>query len=151
MSLFMRFIAERVKKNGGSSGIFWKYGIRRQGDEGQSVRRGISVPEKDHRRGGQAEYRGGQRRGGGHEGLGRSPWGDPFYPLVPAPHRRHRREARQLYLPLPRRRGHHGVLRQGADPGRAGRLLLPIRRAACHLRGQGLHRLGPHLLRLSQG
>ena len=35
--------------------------------------------------------------------------------------------------------------------GRAGRLLLPLRRAAGHLRGPGLHRLGPHLLRLSQG
>ena len=45
----------------------------------------------------------------------------------------------------------HGVLRQGADQGRAGRLLLPLRRTARHLRGPRLHRLGPHQLRLYQG
>ena len=33
-------------------------------------------------------------------------------------------------------------LRQGAGPGRARRLLLPLRRPAGHLRGPGLHRLG---------
>ena len=34
--------------------------------------------------------------------------------------------------------------------GRAGRLLLPLRRPARHLRGPRLHRLGPHQLRLHQ-
>ena len=50
-----------------------------------------------------------------------------------------------------RRRHHHGILRQGAGAGRIGRLVLPVGRAAVHLRGPGLHRLGPHLLRLHQG
>ena len=35
--------------------------------------------------------------------------------------------------PTPRRPGHHGVFRQGAGQGRAGRLLLPLRRPARHL------------------
>ena len=58
------------------------------------------------------------------------------------PHdRHHRREARRLHRPVGRRRRHHGVLRQGADPGRAGRLHAsppaacapPLRRAATPL------------------
>ncbi len=60
-------------------------------------------------------------------------------------------EARQLHLPHRGRPRHHGVLRQGAGAGRAGRLQLPLRRPAGHLRGPRLHRLGPHLLRLYQG
>ena len=40
---------------------------------------------------------------------------------------------------------------KGAGPGRARRLLLPLRRPAGHLRGPGLHRLGPHRLRLPAG
>ena len=40
------------------------------------------------------------------------------------------------------------LLRQGADPGRARRLLLPDRRPPRHLRGARLHRLGPDLPRL---
>ena len=43
------------------------------------------------------------------------------------------------------------VLRQGADPGRAGRLLLPDRRPAGHLRGPRLHRLGSDHPRLHPG
>ena len=45
----------------------------------------------------------------------------------------------------PDRRRHRArrVLRQGADPGRARRLLLPHRRHPRHLRGPRLHRLGP--------
>ena len=35
--------------------------------------------------------------------------------------------------PLAGRRRHHGVFRQGADPGRAGRLQLSLRRAARYL------------------
>ena len=46
---------------------------------------------------------------------------------------------------------HHGVLRQGTDPGRARRLLLPVRRPARNLRGPRLHGMGPHLLRVRQG
>ena len=40
------------------------------------------------------------------------------------------------------------VLRQGADPGRARRLLVPDRRRPRHLRGPRLHRLGPDQPRL---
>ena len=40
------------------------------------------------------------------------------------------------------------LLRQGARPGRARRLLLPDRRRPRHLRGARLHRLGPDLARL---
>ena len=40
------------------------------------------------------------------------------------------------------------LLRQGADPGRARRLLLPDRRRPRHLRGPRLHRLGPDQPRL---
>ena len=53
-----------------------------------------------------------------------------------------RREARLLPRPRRRRPAHRRVLRQGADPGRAGRLQLPLRRPARHLRGPRLHRLG---------
>ena len=53
--------------------------------------------------------------------------------------------------PAGRRRGDYGVFRQGADQGRAGRVFLPVGRAARDLRGAGLHRVGPHLLRLRQG
>ena len=83
--------------------------------------------------------------------MGRGEGRHPLHPLVPAHDRRHRREARQLHRPRRRRQDHDGVLRQGAGPGRARRLLLPLRRSAGHLRGPGLHRLGPHLLRLHQG
>ena len=50
----------------------------------------------------------------------------------------------------PDRRGRvaRRVLRQGADPGRARRLLVPDRRRPRHLRGPRLHRLGPDLPRL---
>ena len=41
-----------------------------------------------------------------------------------------------------------GVLRQGADPGRARRLLVPDRRHPRDLRGARLHRLGPDLARV---
>ena len=44
-----------------------------------------------------------------------------------------------------------GVLRQGADQGRAGRVFLPLRRSARNLRGARLHRMGPDQLRLCQG
>ena len=46
---------------------------------------------------------------------------------------------------------HHVLLGQGARPGRARRLELPLRRPARHLRGARLHRLGPHEPGLHQG
>ena len=54
-----------------------------------------------------------------------------------------RREARLLLRPDGRRHGAGRVLRQGADPGRARRVVVPHRRHPRHLRGARLHRLGP--------
>ncbi len=85
------------------------------------------------------------------EGLGDREGGHALHALVPAPDRVHRREARLLHHAHRGRRGDHGVLRQAADPGGAGRLLLPERRAARHLRGPRLHRLGRDLAGLPQG
>ena len=70
------------------------------------------------------DQRGGERRGARHEGLGHREGRDPLHPLVPAPDRHHRRRSTTASS-LPCRDGtrHHGVLGQGADPGRARRLL----------------------------
>ena len=46
---------------------------------------------------------------------------------------------------------HLPVQGQGARPGRAGCVELPQRRAARHVRGARLHRLGSHVARLHQG
>ena len=54
-----------------------------------------------------------------------------------------------FYGPDGRGHGARGILRQGAHPGRARRLLVPDRRHPRHLRGARLHRLGPHLARRS--
>ena len=50
-----------------------------------------------------------------------------------------------FFEPDRRRRRARRVLRQGAHPGRARRLLVPERRPARDLRGPGVHRLGPDL------
>ena len=50
-----------------------------------------------------------------------------------------------FYAPDRRRHRDRGVLRQGADPGRARRLVLPDRRHPRDVRGARLHRLGPDL------
>ena len=63
--------------------------------------------------------------------------------LLPA-HRPDRREARQLPRARRRRLGARRVRRQDPHPGRAGRVELPQRRPAQHVRGPRLHRLGRH-------
>ena len=73
---------------------------------------------------------------------------DPLHALVPAAHRHHRREARLVLRPHRRRQRDRRVLRQGADPGRAGRLVVPDRRHPRHVRGPRLHRLGSDVARL---
>ena len=86
-----------------------------------------------------------RRRRRRHEGLGDGEGRDPLHALVPAAHRLDRREARLLLRPDGRRHGDRRVLRQGADPGRAGRLLVPDRRHPGHVRGPRLHGVGPDL------
>ena len=56
-----------------------------------------------------------------------------------------RREARLLLRAHRRRQRDRRVLRQGAHPGRAGRLLVPDRRHPGDLRGARLHGVGPVL------
>ena len=48
-----------------------------------------------------------------------------------------------FYAPTERRQRDRRVLGQGADPGRARRLVVPDRRHPGHLRGARLHRVGP--------
>ena len=50
-----------------------------------------------------------------------------------------------FYAPDRRRHGDRRVLGQGADPGRAGRVVVPDRRHPGDVRGARLHRLGPDL------
>ena len=80
-----------------------------------------------------------RRRGrAGDEGMGDGEGRHALHALVPAADRLDRREARLLLRPRRRRHRDRGVLRQGADPGRARRLLAsppaasarPSRRAA---------------------
>ncbi len=78
------------------------------------------------------------------EGLGHREGRHPLRPRLLPADRPHRREARQLPRARRRRRGAGRVRRQDADPGRARRLQLPLRRHARHLRGPRLHRLGRH-------
>lgn len=70
-----------------------------------------------------------------------------FQPMT----RLHRRKARQLHRSPGAHRRADGAVRQGAIPGRGGRLQLPLWRPAGHLRGPGLHRLGSHVLRFCEG
>ena len=78
------------------------------------------------------------------EGVGPGAGRHPLHAHVPAADRLHGREARLVLRPRRRRHLARRVLGQGADPGRAGRVLVPHRRRARHLRGPRLHRLGPH-------
>ena len=66
-----------------------------------------------------------------------------LHALVPAADGPDRREARLVLRARRRRHRDRRVLRQGADPGRAGRLLVPDRRHPRDVRGARLHRLGP--------
>ena len=82
-------------------------------------------------------------RGRRHEGLGDREGRDPLHALVSAADRLDRREARLLLRADGRRRRDRRVLRQGAHPGRAGRVLVSHRRHPGDLRGARLHRVGP--------
>ncbi len=145
---FLRF--KGVWKHVWYARIVWFDGIQRRGDEKAPAARHLQAFQENHRRGARPRPRDGRRGGQRHEGLGAGKRRYPLYPLVPAHDRGHRRKARGLHL-AQGRRGHHGVLRQGINQGRTGRLLLPLGRTARHLRGPRLYGLGPHQLRLYQG
>ena len=100
----------------------------------------------DARRGARPEPRRRGRRG--DDGVGAGERRHPLHPHVPAADRLDRGEARLLLRARRRRQADRRLLRQGADPGRARRLLLPDRRRPRHLRGPRLHRLGPDQPRL---
>ena len=78
----------------------------------------------------------------GDEEMGHGPGSDALHPLVPAPDRRYRGEARFLHRSPPPRRGHGEFQRQAPVPAGARRVLVPQRRSEEHLRGKGIHRLG---------
>ena len=94
------------------------------------------------------DRRAGRRGRPGDEGVGDREGRDPLHPLVPADDRPDGREARLVPRPDRRRHGDRRVLRQGAGPGRARRLELPLRRHPRHVRGPRLHRVGPDQPRL---
>ena len=84
-----------------------------------------------------------RRRGQGDARVGDGARRHALHALVPAADQLDGREARLLLRARGRRHRDRRVLRQGAHPGRAGRLLVPDRRRARDLRGARLHRLGP--------
>ena len=87
----------------------------------------------------------------GDEGVGDGERRDPLHALVPAADRVDGGEARLLLRPGRRRHGDRRVLRQGADPGRARRLLVSDGRHPRDVRGARLHRLGPDLAGVHPG
>ena len=84
-----------------------------------------------------------RRRRRGDARVGDGARRDALHALVPAADRLHRREARLVLRPHRRRQRDRRVLGQGADPGRAGRVVVPDRRHPRDVRGARLHRLGP--------
>jgi glutamine synthetase len=93
----------------------------------------------------------GGRGGAGDEGVGAGEGRDALHALVPAADGVHGGEARLVHHAERGRRRGGGVLRQGSDPGRAGRVLVPLGRAAGDLRGARLHRVGPDLAGVHRG
>ena len=106
---------------------------------------GLPSARGDDRQGRAARAGARRRRRLGDARVGDGARRDPLHALVPAAHGLHRREARLLLRPDRRRQRDRRVLGQGADPGRAGRVLVPERRHPLHVRGPRLHRVGPVL------
>ena len=90
-----------------------------------------------------ARHRARRLRRPGDEGLGAGDGRDALHALVPAADRHDRREARLVLRPDRRRQRDRRVLRQGAHPGRARRVVVPDRRPPRDVRGPRLHRVGP--------
>ena len=122
--------------------------LLRRGSEGATLRGHVQQAERDARLREGARPDAGRRGRRGDEGLGPRAWGDPLHPHVPAAHRPDRGEARLVLRARHRLRRGRRLLRQGADPGRAGRLLVPDRRHPGDVRGPRLHGLGPDQPRL---
>ena len=106
---------------------------------------GVPPARGDDRQGRAARGRARRRRRLGDARVGDGARRDALHALVPAADRLDRREARLVLRPDRRRQRDRRVLRQGADPGRAGRVLVPERRHPLDVRGPRLHRLGPVL------
>ena len=70
-----------------------------------------------------------------------------FYPMTGLTAEKHD----SFLEPVSRRADARRIRRQDADPGRARRVQLPVRRAAQHLRSARLHRLGRHQPGLHSG
>ena len=122
--------------------------LLRRGDALAAARERLQGPPQHDQEGRRARPDHRRRRGRGDEGMGHGARGHPLHPLVPADDRPHGREARLVPVAHRRRHRDRRVQRQGAGPGRARRLQLPLRRHPRHLRGPRLHRLGPHQPRL---
>ncbi|CAA9470866.1 MAG: Glutamine synthetase type III, GlnN, partial [uncultured Rubrobacteraceae bacterium] len=103
----------------------------------------LQVPPGDPRRRQGARPRAGGLRRLGDARVGPRARRDPLHALVPAPDGLDRREARLLLRAHRRRHRDRGVLRQGAHPGRARRVVVPDGRHPRDLRGPRLHRVGP--------
>ncbi len=119
-----------------------------RGDEGAAAGerlQGAAQHDQEGRPAGSVDRR---RRRRDDAGVGHGARRDALHPLVPADDRPDRREARLVPGPDRGRHGDRRVQRQGAGPGRARRLELPLRRHPHHLRGPRLHRLGPDQPRL---
>ena len=130
--------------------------LRRQrlhqgGDAEAAAQARLQVGDGDHRALQAARPGGGRRGGRGHEGLGDGEGRHPLRPRLLPAHPPHRREARQLPRAGRRRLVDRRVPGQDPHPGRAGRVQLPERGPARHLRGPGLHRLGRDQPRLHPG
>ncbi len=117
--------------------------LRPAGDARASPQADLQGIDEDHRRRRAARTAGRRRRGLDHEGLGDGAGRDPLHPLVPAPHRVHRREARRDDHPRGRREHRHPIQRGRARPRGARRVEFPLRGPARHVRGPRLHSLGP--------
>ena len=122
-------------------------GVRRErlqpGDPAPAAAQG-RLPQalQDARQGRGARHVAGRLGRARDEGVGAGEGRDPLRARLPAADRPDRREARQLLRADRRGHGAGRVLRQGADPGRARRVVVPVRRPALDVRGPRLHRLG---------
>ena len=118
--------------------------VHHGGDAAAAAQVGVQIGRRHHREGRQAGP--GRRRLGrlGDEGLGAVEGRHALRARLLSDDGTDRREARQLPGAGLRRPDAGRVRGQDPDPGRTGRIQLPVGRTAQHLRGPRLHRLGRH-------